>query len=134
MPTNTVASTNGIPNLVAAIASGEPAWVILLIVAIAATLAAVFLWKIISRAEEIPGKKELLTTLFFLFTVLAALAIIALLAMRDVLDRQTIGNLLFVILTALGVKKMDSLNEKEKKDDKKDADKKNEPTNKSKAP
>lgn len=77
------------------------------VVAITALASFGFICQLMKNPHEVPGKKDIFTRLFFLIAIVAVLAIISVLCITNSLDKSVTGNVVVMLITALGVKKID---------------------------
>jgi len=76
-------------------------------IVVAGVVAYSFIHQMMKQPAAVVGKKDIYTRVFFLFGVVACLAIISALAVSGALEKTALGQVIVMIVTALGVKKID---------------------------
>jgi len=81
---------------------------LILCIVVAAALVAYLLFRLLKgQASEIPGKRDIIKSVYFIFGIICAFGIMAVVALLGRLDGSTVGNVFVMLATALGVKKLD---------------------------
>ena len=83
-----------------------------LVVVVAAILAFGFVYEMMKAPKDVAGKKDIYTRVFFLFSVIAVLAIVSALSISGVVEKALLGQIIIMLVTALGVKKIDDSTDK----------------------